>query len=228
METKKNPKLNLEKKRGIFFQIGLVTALSLALVAFEWTTVRIWTPDKPYDDGIAEYPPIEIQSIIVPEPPKPKIELEKKAPTQIINPNPNPVSNPDPDSNSDPIDDPQPLVGFNQDTVDNSFIPWVPWAEVMPEFKGGNVALFQFLYNETTYPLICKKEGIEGTVMVIFIVEIDGSVSNIEIGRSVHPLLDKEAIRVVESMPLWLPGKQKDKKQRVKMALPLKFTINKW
>jgi TonB family protein len=99
--------------------------------------------------------------------------------------------------------------------------------EVMPKFKGGNKALYTYLGNNIKYPDVAKKEGIEGTVYVTYVVEKDGSVSHVKILRGVHESLDKEAIRVVKEMPEWEPGKQKGKPVRVQYSLPIKYTLAK-
>lgn len=93
-----------------------------------------------------------------------------------------------------------------------------------PEFIGGMVALFNFIRDNIQYPKEAKKKGITGTVYIRFTVEKDGSISNVAIQRSVDPILDNEAIRVIQSMPKWKPGKQRGKAVRVHQILPIKFT----
>jgi len=99
--------------------------------------------------------------------------------------------------------------------------------EEMPKFKGGNKALYTYLGNNIKYPDVAKKEGIEGTVYVTYVVEKDGSVSHVKILRGVHESLDKESLRVVKEMPKWEPGKQKGKPVRVQYSLPIKYTLAK-
>ena len=97
--------------------------------------------------------------------------------------------------------------------------------EVMPQFPGGQTAMLQYMMKNIKYPKQAMKEGIQGRVTVSFIVEKDGRVSNVRLLRSVQPLLDKEAIRVVKSMPKWSPGKQKGKPVRVRFNLPVMFKL---
>lgn len=98
--------------------------------------------------------------------------------------------------------------------------------EVMPQFPGGQIAMLKYIMENMKYPEQAMKEGIQGRVAVRFIVEKDGSISNVRPIHSVHPLLNKEAVRVVESMPKWTPGKQNGKPVRVRYNLPVMFKLN--
>ncbi|MBF1560963.1 energy transducer TonB [Segatella salivae] len=98
--------------------------------------------------------------------------------------------------------------------------------EVMPQFPGGQIAMLQYIMKNMKYPEQAMKEGIQGRVAVRFIVEKDGSISDVKPILSVHPLLNKEAVRVVKSMPKWSPGKQKGKPVRVQLIVPIMFKLN--
>ena len=98
--------------------------------------------------------------------------------------------------------------------------------EVMPQFPGGQIAMLKYLMENIKYPEQAMKEGIQGRVTVRFIVEKDGSISDVKPILSVHPLLNKEAVRVVESMPKWSPGKQNGKPVRVRFNVPVMFKLN--
>ena len=98
--------------------------------------------------------------------------------------------------------------------------------EVMPQFPGGQIAMLQYIMKNMKYPEQAMKEGIQGRVAVRFIVEKDGSISDVKPILSVHPLLNKEAVRVVKSMPKWTPGKQNGKPVRVRFNLPIMFKLN--
>lgn len=98
--------------------------------------------------------------------------------------------------------------------------------EVMPQFPGGQIAMLQYIMKNIKYPEQVMKEGIQGRVAVSFIVEKDGSISDVKPILSVHPLLNKEAVRVVESMPKWTPGKQNGKPVRVRFNVPVMFKLN--
>ena len=98
-------------------------------------------------------------------------------------------------------------------------------AEAMPGFPGGSDGLFRFIANNLKYPLVCEENGIQGRVVCSFIVEQDGSISNISVVKSVNPALDKEAKRVLSLMPKWTPGREKGQPVRVKYSVPVTFTL---
>lgn len=99
--------------------------------------------------------------------------------------------------------------------------------ESMPEFPGGQQALFKYLSENVKYPVIAQENGIQGRVVCQFVVNKDGSIDDIEVVRSGgDPSLDKEAIRVIKSMPKWKPGKQRGKAVRVKYSVPVTFSLN--
>lgn len=98
--------------------------------------------------------------------------------------------------------------------------------EEMPEFPGGWPAVLNFLATNMKYPKDCQKAGIQGRVVVKFVVDKDGRVTNARVAQPVHPSLDKEALRVINSMPRWTPGKQKGKPVRVTYTVPLMFRLN--
>ena len=97
--------------------------------------------------------------------------------------------------------------------------------EVMPQYPGGMPELMQYLAKNIKYPVQAQKKGIEGRVTVRFIVEKDGSISNVTVVRHIHPLLDKEAVRVIKAMPKWSPGMLNGKPVRVKFNIPVAFRL---
>ena len=98
--------------------------------------------------------------------------------------------------------------------------------EVMPQYPGGQIAMMKYIMENMKYPEQAMKKGIQGRVAVSFIVEKDGSISDVKPIHSVHTLLDKEAVRVVKSMPKWSPGKQNGKPVRVQLIVPIMFKLN--
>ena len=97
--------------------------------------------------------------------------------------------------------------------------------EVMPEFPGGSAELLKYLSTHIKYPTMSQEMGSQGRVIVQFVVDKDGTISNPEVVRGVDPYLDKEAIRVISSMPKWTPGVQNGKKVRVKYTVPVSFRL---
>ena len=99
--------------------------------------------------------------------------------------------------------------------------------EQMPEFPGGMPAMIEFLQTNLKYPEDAIKQHVGGRVMVMFVVETDGSLSNVRVARNVFPSLDSEAVRVVKTMPKWKPGKDKGRPVRVNFTLPVVFSLKK-
>ena len=97
--------------------------------------------------------------------------------------------------------------------------------EEMPQFPGGPSKLFEFLAQNVNYPTEAEKANIQGRVIATFVVEKDGSISNAKVVKSIDPLLDAEALRVINAMPNWLPGKQNGKEVRVKYTVPISFHL---
>ena len=97
--------------------------------------------------------------------------------------------------------------------------------EEMPSFPGGNGALMSYLTSNTKYPVVAQENGVQGRVIISFVVERDGSISDVKVARSVDPSLDREAQRVVKSMPRWTPGKQNGQTVRVKYTVPVVFRL---
>ena len=97
--------------------------------------------------------------------------------------------------------------------------------EQMPEYPGGMQALFEYLSQNIAYPEDAKQQKIEGRVIATFVVETDGSISNVEVVKPAFPSLDAEAVRVLSGMPKWSPGMQSGKVVRVKYTVPINFNL---
>ena len=97
--------------------------------------------------------------------------------------------------------------------------------EVMPSFPGGQGALFEWLSKNIKYPVVAEENGVQGRVIVSFVVERNGSITDVQVVKSVDPSLDKEAVRVVKAMPHWIPGKQNGSAVRVKFTVPVTFRL---
>ncbi|MBQ9357120.1 MAG: energy transducer TonB [Prevotella sp.] len=97
--------------------------------------------------------------------------------------------------------------------------------EQMPRFPGGDAALSQYISSHVNYPAVAEENGIQGRVVCTFIIEKDGSISDVRVIRSVDPSLDREAQRVIKAMPRWIPGRQNGETVRVKFATPVSFSL---
>ena len=110
---------------------------------------------------------------------------------------------------------------------DNSDEPYVI-VEIPPTFRGGGIEKFRdWVQHKTVYPEIAQEHGIHGTVIIVFIVEKDGTVSNVKVVRGVNPVLDAEAVKAIESSPKWTPGMQRGKPVRFRFSIPLVFSFGK-
>ena len=99
--------------------------------------------------------------------------------------------------------------------------------EIEPEFPGGMAELMKYLEKNLRYPQICKEQGVQGRVIVQFVVNTDSTITDVDVIKPVNPHLDEEAVRVVKAMPKWNPGKQRGEPVRVQLFLPITFRLPK-
>lgn len=228
MECKKTSKANLENKKYVFLEIGFVAALATLLFAFEWKVSveepsdYITVSDIPMEPELV---PVTMMNQLPPPPPpnlKPIDMLEIVEELDDIDSQLEIVDASDDSANKDDtFFDPDALEYGEEET--DEVIPFLP-SEDMPVFPG-NVQ--KWIGKNVNYPVLAMENGIEGKVYVQFVVERDGSVSNIKVVRGVDASLDKEAIRVISAMPKWKPGKQRGKAVRVSYTLPIAFQLNR-
>ncbi len=226
MEVKKTPKADLENKRNIFLWIGLVVALGVVLAAFEYKT----TPKASVDLGDVQEQEVEEEIIPItreqevqpPPPPPPKVvevlnivdddaEIEDELEIE------------DTEADEETMIDVSPVVQAEEEEEEESKVFFI--VEDMPEFPGGEVALRQFIANAINYPVIAQENGIQGKVYITFVVNTDGSITDARVARGVDPSLDKEALRVVNTLPKWKPGKQRGEAVRVSYTVPINFVL---
>ncbi len=225
MEAKKTPKADLESKRRIFLQIGIAVALGAALVAFEWRHYE----RSGFDLGTLEIDFIEEEDIPItrqeqpppPPPPEPSqeliivdddVELDEEFTIDV-----------DADVFTE-VQEFTPIMIEEEEGVDEDVIFTV--VEDQPEFPGGEAARQRFLEENLRYPQMAREAGIQGTVFVTFVVETDGSVTDVRILRGIGGGCDEEAIRVVSMMPRWEPGRQRGQPVRVQFNMPIRFRLN--
>ena len=227
MENKKNPKADLENKKGLFLEVGLVFILCAALVAFNL---------KSYDREVKEVSQRtavdEIEDIIIqtaedtpppPEPEQPEVATE----LTVVD-------------NDAEIEHELTVVDAGDDAnkAQEAFVPVVIEEEEVeqeeeifqvvensPEFPGGEEALYKYLSENIKYPALAKENNITGRVYVTFVVEKDGSIANPQIRRDIGGGCGAEAVRVVKAMPKWKPGKQRGKAVRAQYNLPIVFNL---
>ncbi|MDX8339563.1 energy transducer TonB [Draconibacterium sp. IB214405] len=227
MEVKKVQNADLEGKRNTFFLIGLVIALGTTLVAFEWTTA----PAKADSLGVIqsleveeEIIPITREAEVKPPPPPPPpqvvevlnivdddIEIEDELMIE------------DSEADDETVIDVQPIIESTEEEeeVDEIFVI----VEEAPEFPGGTRALYQYINSHVRYPVIAQENGIQGKVYIKFVVDESGNVADAEVLRPVETSLDKEALRVINSLPRFKPGKQRGKPVKVYYNAQITFKL---
>ena len=224
MEAKKSPKADLESKKIFFIQIGLIIALGIILVAFEWKTYEkqeLKLVERVAKTVVQEEIIQTKQEVKPPPPPPPKtvtvlniveddVEIEDEI--EI-----------DAEADMDTEVEEYIPVAMEDDEVEEAEIFTV--VESMPKFTGGDGAMNKYLRKNIEYPQMARESGIHGRVFVTFVVETDGRVTDIKILRGIGGGCDEEAVRVVKNMPKWIPGKQRGKPVRVQFNLPIKFTL---
>ncbi len=230
MECKKSRKANLEKSRGLFFEIGLIITLAITLIAFEWTgsgktDINYETSENLTLDEEIE-PITRLQDIVkLPPPPKPEI-------AEVLNIVEDEIEIEDEFFMGDVEADQETEIEIRPfteiPTEEEAFEEEVFFiVEKMPRFNGKEQEEFRkFIHEHIQYPEIAAENGIEGIVYVQFTVNRKGDISDVHIVRGVDPALDEEAIRVVSSSPKWTPGEQRGKPVSVCFTFPIHFQLN--
>ena len=226
MQLKKSPKASLEDKTFTYVLIGFVFVLSVCYVALEWTEKEVTKYEVADTDFLIE-DEIEIQQTTQetpPPPPPPEIQTVEEL--VIVDDDKEVESveiNTEDDKDQEIVI--QAPVEVKQDAEEDVDVVFVV-VETMPEFPGGQQALFKYLSENVKYPVIAQENGIQGRVICQFVVNKDGAIVEVEVVRSGgDPSLDKEAVRVIKSMPKWKPGKQRGKPVRVKYTVPVNFRL---
>ncbi|MBN2165040.1 MAG: energy transducer TonB [Marinilabiliaceae bacterium] len=224
MEVKKSPKADLENKKTIFMQIGLIATLAIVLIAFEWTSTDV--KNEKFElmeevDSEEEIVPITRQQEVKPPPPPPPPRV-----SDVLNIVDDDVELEEELELDTELDEETEVEFTNVDVEeeDTEDAPVFFVVEEMPEFPGGNAALNKYLAS-VKYPIIAQENGIQGRVYVQFVVNAKGEVENVKIARGVDPNLDKAALNQVLNMPKWKPGKQRGKAVKVSYTVPINFVL---
>ncbi len=229
METKKNPKADLEKRRGLYLEIGMVVILVASFLAFN---VKSYDKDDFVIPGFNMTEVVEVLPVPTtppPPPPPPAPEIPEVSTTELsIVDNGKDIEtevefNAQDDENNVNIQIVPRVDVEVDDDVEEDVIVLVP--EMDPEFPGGMEALYNYLAQNIKYPTLARENGISGKVYVSFVVERDGSIANLKVERDIGGGCGQEAVRVLQSMPKWNPGKQKGRPVRVKFNLPVNFSL---
>ena len=225
MEEKKSPKANLENKKLMFMQIGMIISLLIAWLAFE---------HKSYDKRQIDESLLNREVVLDEE----MVEITKQEEQK-----PQPVEQPQQTTQLEIVEDDVETEDLNinaeveqNEVIEEYVAPEVVEEEVveqeifqiveeMPAFPGGEAKLMEYVGKNIKYPQIARETGIQGRVFIGFVVGPDGSVSNVKLLRGIGGGCDEEAMRVVKSMPKWKPGKQRGKAVRVSYQIPVFFKL---
>ena len=221
MEIKKSPKADLQNKRGLLLEIGLIVALALVIAAFAYTPKehRIEQVDLnygPVDEQIVE---ITRQDQKPPEPPK-KVEVKVIADLLQVVTNETKIAT---DINFAEFDEDTEVlqqVEVKEEIIEDDQ-PFLT-AETMPSFQGGDR---KWVQDNVRFPQIALENGISGRVVLSFVIEKDGRLTNIQVLMTPDRSLSEEAIRVLNKSPKWSPGKQRNQVVRIKYTLPVDFRM---
>lgn len=233
MIAKKNSRFDLERKRIVLFQIGLLTAGSFTLAAFNYTSTVKYEAEK----QAVSFVPVTFELELKPEEPK-KVKVVVKQPkqnkqqqsttvkasaavTQDVKASANTSKDVKPDLGLPPVGP----IG-DDDIIDINLDDFDPFPTVEAEYIGGYTAMMEKVQDVMVYPEVDIEMNVQGKVYISFIVEKDGSVSNVEIERGVSSTIDREAKRIVKSFPNWKPGENAYGKVRTRVRLPLNFVLS--
>lgn len=243
VEIKKSEKASLDSRRPVFFMLGLVMALATLYVALEFNTSsgNMSGDASQFDDmqDLDLMPALDRSDMIAAAPsgapakPTPKNVkvvdevkklLERNA---TINTLRDAQGEGEGGANGEQAsDDEETTKALSPVAVDKDDNPLkLRVVQQLPEFPGGMVEMMKWITRTLHYPYAAQKQKIEGRVLVTFIINRDGSIANIKVVKSVHPLLDNEARRVVKLMPHWKPGIEDGKPCRTMFAIPIEFKL---
>ena len=223
MESKKTPSADLNKKTGLYLSIGLVISLAFITLAFEWKSydasdlVDLGSVSDDFED-VMDIPPTE-----QPPPPPPKIQQ------------PEIVEVPDEEEIEEDIEIDLDVEITEDTQIEEMVFEEAPEEETSDEIfmvvedqptpQGGMSAFYAYVGKNMKYPSQARRMGIEGKVFVQFVVDKDGSISQVQAIKGIGAGCDEEAVRVLKSAPKWKPGKQRGRPVRVRMVLPITFKL---
>lgn len=235
MEPKKNPKAELENKRGLFFSIGLVIVLAATLIAFEWKTYdesANTLGELKVDDIEEEIIPITQQQPPPPPPPPPPpqevleiVEDDEEIENEVE------IQDSEADQDTEVFEQPEEVIEEPEIFTIVEDMPIFPGCEG----KGSKEEIrqctdneiYKFIAENTKYPAMARDAGISGIVYIRYLVDENGEVKNVEVIRGVSggKSLDEEAVRVVKKIPKMKPGRQRGKPVRVQYTVPVRFNL---
>jgi len=227
MEIKKTSKANLEKDISLNILMGMVIALSILFVGFEWGETEFEVATNTGITTIIDEE--EIEASEQNEPPPPPVEPPPVQTIEIINIVEDNIVvehiefTSEDDLTHAQVDTYVAPVAVAEEEVDDDYV--FVTVEKQPMFPGGEAALMKWISEHMTYPTIAQENGIQGLVFCQFVVNADGSVTDVEVMRAFNQYLDKEAVRVLKMLPKFTPGEQRGKPVRVRYSVPVRFKL---
>lgn len=232
MEVKKSPKADLEGKKLTWQLAGFVIVMAILFVAFEWTKrdIKIDTSNQVVETVFEEEIEIPIteqpEQVAAPPPEAPSIAETLTIVDDDSDIQESAIQSSEETGQAVEIKYTAPVAVEEEEEEEPEEQEIFQVVEEMPEFPNGGMAgLMQFLGKSIKYPAIAAENGVQGRVTVQFVVNRDGSIVDAVVLRGVDPYLDKEALRVINSMPNWKPGKQRGKPVRVRYTVPVTFRL---
>lgn len=220
MEVKKNPKVDLQNRKGIFLEIGLIFSLTMCIIAFS-----VGQSKKAIEIISVAGPEVEVELIDITKPEEPKTQAPVKQAVKLITNVINVVKN------DVEIEEEFDFQDFTEDEiiveaieVEEDIVEEAAFVkvEIMPSFMGGDLNTFRAWFSgEFKIPAIAAENGIQGRVVMKFVIEKDGSIGGIEFLQSPDKVYEDEARRVLMKSPRWTPGRQRDQVVRVFYILPI-------
>lgn len=223
MELKKNPQVDLTKKSTFFFSIGLLITMSLVLAAFEWRQYEAKVDDLVQRRTDVFEETVEVPPTDIPPPPPPQVQ----APVIVEVPDEEEIEediqvNLDIEVSQDTkVEEVQVKIEEEKEETDEIFTI----VEESAAPKGGMAAFYKYVGDKMKYPPQARRMGIDGKVFVEFVINKDGSISDVKAVKGIGAGCDEEAVRVVQSAPAWTPGKQRGKPVKQRMVLPITFKL---
>lgn len=227
MEIKKTPKANLESKKPTWLLIGYVVVLAFMFIAFEWTRdIRIDTSDGIIENVFEQDMeiPITTQHELAPLPPPQVTPINDVLTIIDDDAQVEETTFRSTEETGEDVEIKHISVTVEEDVpVEDEIFEVV---EEKPDFAdGGMMGLMRYLRDNMKYPTVAQETGTEGRVTVQFVVNKDGSIVDVKVAKGIDPYLDKEAVRVISSMPKWKPGKQRGVPVRCKFTVPVTFKL---
>ncbi|MCK5846333.1 MAG: energy transducer TonB [Bacteroidales bacterium] len=224
MEVKKTERASLEKNKTIYTLLGMIITLSLVWFAFEFKTYDKQATEIMRNVSLDDEEDIVLSTERI-EPPPPPPPPQQTTVIEIVEDDIEVEDDLDIDIETDDDDVIEEQVIEDVDETDGQEEEIFVFVEDQPGYPGGDAARLKYLSKAIVYPEMAKESGIQGTVYVTFVVEKNGSISNVKVLRGIGGGCDEAAINAIKGMPKWKPGKQRGRAVRAQFNMPVRFIL---